>query len=49
MALDGGGGGGGPIGVSNTFTGPAEALEIIGDHCYAYSGGQGSTENEKHI
>ena len=26
------------LGVSNTFTGPAEALEIIGDHCYAFSG-----------
>ena len=34
----GGGGGGGIVGVGNTFTGPAEALEIIGDHCYAYSG-----------
>ena len=32
MALDGGGGGG-PIGVSNTFIGPAEALEIVGDFC----------------
>jgi len=26
------------LGVSNSFTGPAEALEITGNHCYAYSG-----------
>jgi len=38
MALDGGGGGGGPVGVANSFTGPSEALEIIGDHCQAISG-----------
>jgi len=39
MGLDGGGaGGGGILGVSNSFTGPAEALEIIGNHAYAYSG-----------
>ena len=37
MALDGGGGGGGPIGQSNSFTGKAEALEIIGDFAYAYN------------
>ena len=30
------GGAGNPVGGS--FTGPAQALEIIGDHCYAYSG-----------
>ena len=34
----GGGGGGGIVGVGNTFTGPAEALEIVGRHAYAYSG-----------
>jgi len=39
MGLDGGGGGGGGIlGVTGSFTGPAEALEIVGEHCYAYSG-----------
>jgi len=39
MGLDGGGGGGGGIlGVGNSFTGPATALEIIGDHAYGYSG-----------
>ena len=39
MALDGGGGGGGgPVGFANSFTGPATALEIIGEHAYAYSG-----------
>ena len=38
MGLDGGGGGGGILGVGGSFTGPAEALEIIGDHAYAYSG-----------
>jgi len=25
------------VGVSNSFTGLAQALEIIGDHCYAYN------------
>jgi len=34
----GGGGGGGPVGVSNSFTGTAEALELVGDFAYAYSG-----------
>jgi len=38
MAIDGGGGGGGLLGVSNSFTGPAQALEVISDHGYAYSG-----------
>ena len=33
------GGAGNPVGGS--FTGPAEALEIVGDHGYAYSGNQG--------
>ena len=47
MALLGGGVGGAGNPVGGSFTGPAEALEIIGDHCYAYSGGQGSTESEK--
>ena len=26
------------LGVTNSFTGPAEALELVGDHAYAYSG-----------
>jgi len=30
------GGAGNPVGGS--FTGPAEALEVVGDHAYAYSG-----------
>jgi len=38
MGLGGGGGGGGILGVGNAFTGPATALEIIGDHAYGYSG-----------
>ena len=39
MGLDGGGaGGGGILGVGDAFTGPAEALEIVGDFAYAYSG-----------
>ena len=42
----GGGGGGGIVGVGNTFTGPAEALELIGDHCYAYSGGVNVPDSE---
>ena len=31
-------GGGPPVGSSNSFTGAAEALELLGDHAYAYSG-----------
>ena len=31
-------GGGPPIGSSNSFTGTAEALELVGDHAYAYAG-----------
>jgi len=39
MALDGGGGGGGgPVGVANTFTGPASAFEVIGEHVYVLTG-----------
>ena len=38
MALLGGGVGGAGNPVGGSFTGPAEALEIIGDHAYAYSG-----------
>ena len=38
MALDGGGVGGAGNPVSGAFTGPAEALEIVGDHAYGYSG-----------
>ena len=34
----GGPGGGGPVGSSNSFTGAAEALEILGEHAYAMSG-----------
>jgi len=40
MAIGGGGSGGGPVGVSNSFTGPQEALEIYGDFGAAYSGRQ---------
>jgi len=32
------GGGQAGFGSGGSFTGPAEALEIIGDHCYAFSG-----------
>ena len=38
MALLGGGVGGAGNPVGGSFTGPSEALEIIGDHCYSYSG-----------
>ena len=31
-------GGGPPVGSSNSFTGAAQALEVIGDHAYAMSG-----------
>ena len=38
-APSGGGGGGGPVGFAGgAFTGPAQALEIIGNYGYAYSG-----------
>jgi len=43
MGLDGGGaggggGGGGILGAGNPFTGTAQALEIIGNHVYAFTG-----------
>ena len=38
MALLGGGVGGAGNPVGGSFTGPAEALEYIGEHVYAYSG-----------
>ena len=38
MAAPSGGGGGGLLGVSNSFTGPQESLQLIGDRAYAYSG-----------
>jgi len=42
------GGAGNPVGGS--FTGPAEALEIVGDHAYAYSGRiQINTSNVLHL
>ena len=31
-------GGGPPVGSTNTFTGTAQAIELIGDHFYSYSG-----------
>ena len=39
----GGGGGGGIVGVSNSFTGPAEALQIIGNHVYLLGGAVGAS------
>ena len=38
MAILGGGVGGAGNPVGGSFTGPAEALEIIGDHAYCFSG-----------
>ena len=38
MALLGGGVGGAGNPVGGSFTGVAQTLEVIGDHCYAYSG-----------
>jgi hypothetical protein len=32
------GGGGGIVGVGNSFTGPSQLIDIIGDHCLALSG-----------
>jgi len=41
------GGGGGPLGFAGgSFTGPAQALEIIGDHAYAVSGGLSSDTSD---
>ena len=45
----GGGGGGGPIGVSNTFTGPAEALDLVGNHIMGYTGLSQFDDNEATI
>ena len=42
MALDGGGGGG-PLGVGNSFTGPSESLELVGNHAYAFTNVAAST------
>ena len=36
--IGGGPGGGGPVGISNSFTGPAQTLEITGNHGYCYTG-----------
>ncbi len=47
MGLDGGGGGGTILGAGNAFTGSAQALEIIGHHCYAYSGTFGASDTEQ--
>ena len=30
-------GGGPPVGSSNSFTGTSQALELLGNHCYAYN------------
>ena len=38
------GGAGNPVGGS--FTGPAQALEIMGDHAYAYAGATGAAAAE---
>ena len=39
-------GGGPPIGsTGGSFTGPAATLEIVGDHCMAYSGKTGCTNS----
>ena len=38
-----GGGAGNPAGSGGAFTGTAQALEYVGDHCYAYSGAFGAT------
>jgi len=37
-APSGGGGGGGPVGFSNSFTGPATSLELLGNFIYGYTG-----------
>ena len=37
-APSGGGGGGGLLGVSNSFTGASQGIQIVGNHAYAASG-----------
>ena len=37
------------LGVTNSFTGPAEALEIVGDHCYAYQGAKGASNSSETV
>jgi len=51
MQRDGGPGGPGTGGnpTGGSFTGPAEALEIIGDHAYGYSGVIGITTTESNL
>ena len=48
MQRDGGPGGAGGAGnpTGGSFTGPAEALEIIGDHVYGYSGNVPTDDSE---
>lgn len=47
MGLDGGGaGGGGILGVGDSFTGPAQALQIYGDFAAAYTGLQLSSTTQ---
>jgi len=41
-----GGGPGGPVGSSNSFTGTSEALELVGDHGYAYNSKTSDGTNE---
>ena len=43
---NGAGGGGGPVGVSNSFTGVAQALDLYGNFAAAYSGGVSVDNNE---
>ena len=33
-----GGGPGGPLGSSNSFVGPQDAIELVGDHFFCYTG-----------
>ena len=44
MQRDGGPGGAGGAGnpVGGSFTGPAQALEIVGDHAYCFTGNHGA-------
>ena len=50
MQRDGGPGGAGGAGnpVGGSFTGPAEALELVGDHCFAYSGAVPISDTNTH-
>ena len=45
----GGGSGGTIVGISNSFTGASTAIELLGDHAYAYSRIRAITDTESSL